>query len=106
MARCAKCDAVNDEGSTRCRSCNAILPVKIGSKSETRWERVRRQPELVGMKCPSCGTANPYTSLRCESCGGPMSRAKTRSGVDKFWIFAAVAVAILAAILLLAVRAG
>ncbi len=106
MATCSKCDAVNDEGSTRCTNCNAILPVKIGSESETRWERVRRQPELVGIKCPSCGTVNPYTSFRCESCGGSMSRAKARSGIDKFWIFLAVAVAILAMVLVLAVRAG
>ena len=105
MARCAKCDAVNDEGSTRCRSCNAILPVKIGSKSETRWERVRRLPGLVARKCPSCGAATPYTSFRCKSCGGPMIRTSTRSGIDKFWIFVAVAGAILAAVLLLAVRA-
>jgi len=106
MARCAKCDAVNDEGSTRCRNCNAILRVRIGSKSETRWERVRRLPELVGMKCPSCGTPNPYTSFRCASCGGLLYRGKTRSGIDKFWVFVAVAVAILVAVLLLAVRAG
>ncbi len=105
MATCAKCDAVNDEGSTRCRNCNAILPVKMGSRSETRWERVRRLPELVGMKCPNCGTANPYTSFRCASCGGLLYRAKARSGLDKFWVFLAVAVAILAAIILLAARA-
>jgi ribosomal protein L40E len=106
MATCAKCDTVNDEGSTRCRTCNAILPVKMGSKSGTRWERVRRLPELVGMKCPGCGTRNPYTSFRCASCGSLMYGGKTRSGIDRFWIFVAVAAAILAAALLLAVRAG
>ena len=106
MAICAKCDAVNDEGATRCRNCNAILPVKIGSESETRWERVRRQPELVGTKCPSCGTVNPYTSFRCASCDALLYKGKARSGIDKFWIFLAVAVAILAMVLVLAVRAG
>jgi uncharacterized protein (DUF983 family) len=105
MDHCAKCDTVNDEGSTRCRNCNAILPVKMGSRSETRWERVRRLPELVTRKCPSCGTANPYTRLRCASCGHLMYRAKAGSGIDKSWVFVAVAVAVLAAILLLAVRA-
>jgi len=35
-----------------------------------------------------------------------MTGGKTRSGIDKFWIFVAVTVAILAAVLLLAVRAG
>jgi hypothetical protein len=34
-----------------------------------------------------------------------MIRTSTRSGIDKFWIFVAVAGAILAAVLLLAVRA-
>jgi uncharacterized protein (DUF983 family) len=106
MATCTKCDTVNDEGSTRCKNCNAILPVKMGSRSGTRWERVRRLPELVARKCPSCGTANPYTSFRCASCGALLYRAKVVSGIDKFWIFVAVAVGILATILVLAVRAG
>ena len=35
-----------------------------------------------------------------------MTGGKTRSGIDEFWIFVAVAGAILAAVLLLAVRAG
>ena len=105
MAHCAKCDTANDEGSTRCRSCNAILPVKMGRRSETRWERVRRLPELVAKKCPSCGTANPYTSFRCASCGALLYRAKAGLGIDKFWFFVAAAGAILVAVLLLAAHA-
>lgn len=69
MSLCRKCNTVNEESLTRCQACNAILPVKIGSKSETRWERVRRLPELVGMKCPSCGAPNPYTNQSCQVCG-------------------------------------
>jgi hypothetical protein len=104
MSLCRKCNTVNEEGFTRCRACNAILPVKIGSKSETRWERVRRRPDLVGMKCPSCGAANPYTRFRCQSCDAALGKAKAKSGLDKFWLFVGVGAAILATVIL-AVRA-
>jgi ribosomal protein L40E len=102
MSLCRKCNTVNEEGLTRCRACNAILPVKIGSKSETRWERVRRRPELVGMKCPSCGAVNPYTRFRCRSCNAPLGKAKAKSGLAKFWLFVGVGVAILATVILAA----
>jgi heterodisulfide reductase subunit A-like polyferredoxin len=104
MSLCRKCNTVNEEGLTRCRACNAILPVKIGSKSETRWERVRRRPDLVGMKCPSCGAVNPYTRFRCQSCNAALDKAKVKSGLDKFWLFVGVGAAILATVIL-AVRA-
>ncbi|UCC69706.1 MAG: hypothetical protein JSV79_07390 [Armatimonadota bacterium] len=104
MALCRKCNTVNEEGLTRCRACNAILPVKIGSKSETRWERVRRQPDLVGMKCPSCGAVNPYTRFRCKDCNTPLGKGHARSGVDKFWVFVGIGAVILAAVIFAALR--
>jgi len=100
MAVCRKCNTVNEEGLTHCRSCNAILPVKIGSKSEARWERVRRQPELVGTKCPKCQTVNPYTRFKCKSCGAPLgSQSRSRSRLQAVWMFIGIAVAILATVL-------
>ncbi len=69
MAVSCKCGTENETGLTRCGSCNAILPVKLGSKSEVRYERVRRKAELVGANCPKCGTVNPYTRFKCSSCG-------------------------------------
>ncbi len=105
MALCRKCNTVNEEGLTRCRNCNAILPVKIGSKSETRWERVRRQPELVGMKCPKCGEINPYTRFRCKACNWVLEKAAVKSGPDRFWVFVGIGAVILAAAILAAVRA-
>jgi len=100
MAVCPKCNTVNEEGLTHCRACNAILPVKIGSKSGTRWERVRRRPELVGTKCPKCGTVNPYTRFRCKSCGVLLnSPAKSRSSLQNVWMFIGIGVAILATVL-------
>jgi uncharacterized protein (DUF983 family) len=105
MALCRKCNTVNEEGLTRCRNCNAILPVKIGSKSETRWERVRRKPELVGMECPNCGAVNPYTRFRCKNCNALLGKGKAGSGVDKFWVFVGIGVVILAAVIFVAVRA-
>ena len=104
MGVCRNCNTVNEEGLTRCRSCNAILPVKIGSSSETRWERVRRQPELVGMRCASCGTANPYTRFRCSSCGAALAQAKASSGLGKIWVFVGIGALILVTILVVVLR--
>lgn len=104
MAICRKCDTVNEEGLTRCRNCNAILPVKIGSKSETRWERVRRQPELVGLTCPSCGVVNPYTRFRCKSCNAPLERPRAKSGIGMIWLALGIGAVILVAVLAMALR--
>ena len=104
MTICRKCNTENEEGLTRCRQCNAILPVKIGSRSETRWERVRRQPELVGMPCPSCGTVNAYTRFRCSSCGASLSRPKKGSGLGKVWVFLGIGAVILVTIILAVLR--
>jgi len=95
MAVCPKCNAVNEEGLIRCRSCNAILPVKLGSKSEVRYERVRRQSELVGMKCPSCGAQNPYTRFRCQQCDALLSGGDQRPGLAKLWVALAIGIAII-----------
>ena len=103
MSMCRKCNTVNEEGMTRCGSCNAILPVKIGSKSETRWERVRREPELVGVECPSCGVTNPYTRFRCKSCSTLLAKAPTKSGIDKFWLLG-IGAAVVVTIVVLALR--
>jgi len=99
MAICRKCNTDNEEGLTRCRHCNAILPVKIGSSSETRWERVRRQPELVGMPCPNCGTVNPYTHFRCSSCGASLSRPKRGSRLAKVWVLLGIGVVLITILL-------
>jgi len=104
MAICPKCNANNEEGLTRCRACNAIMPVKIGSKSATRWERVRRQPDLVGMKCPTCGAINAYTRLHCQACNASLMRDASRSGLGKIWIYAGLVVMVLATILLVVLR--
>jgi len=105
MSLCRKCNTVNEEGLTRCRACNAILPVKIGSRSEIRWERVRRRPELVGMQCPSCGAVNPYTRFHCQECDAALHKAKAKSKLDRFWVFVGVGAVILATVIVVAVRA-
>ena len=104
MATCPKCNTVNDDGLTRCRACNAILPVRLGSKSAARWERVRRQPDLVGTKCPNCGMVNPYTRLRCKSCNAILSKKAARSGIDKFWVLVGIGVVVIAVLLAVASR--
>jgi len=104
MAVCRKCGAENEEGLTRCTSCNAILPVKLGSKSQVRYERVRRSAELVGTKCPRCETVNPYTRFKCSSCGASLSsRAKGTSILDRIWVYVGVG-AVLAGVIAVALR--
>src|SRR4030042_6141497 len=99
MANCPKCQTVNEEGLTRCRACNAILPVKLGSKSEVRYERVRRKAELVGANCPQCGTVNPYTRFKCSPCGASLSsRAKGTSILDRIWVYVGVGAVLAGAI--------
>ena len=104
MATCPKCQTDNEEGLTRCRACNAILPVKMGSKSTARWERTRRQADLVGMKCPRCATVNPYTRFKCKQCGASLSAKPAKSGLDRVWVYVGLGVVILAAVLLVAFR--
>ena len=105
MAVCRKCGSENEEGLTRCTSCKAILPVKLGSKSEVRYERVRRSAELVGAKCPKCETVNPYTRFKCTSCGAYIGRAKKGSSIlDRIWVYVGVG-AFVAAALAVALRA-
>jgi len=106
MAVCRKCGAQNEEGLTRCTSCKAILPVKLGSKSEIRYERVRRSAELVGATCPKCETVNPYTRFKCKSCGAYLgSKKKGKSGLEKIWVYVGVGAAILATVIAVALRA-
>jgi len=105
MAVCRKCGTENEEGLTRCTSCNAILPVKLGSKSEVRYERVRRKAELVGANCPRCGTVNPYTRFKCSSCGASLaSRVKDTSILNRIWVYVGVG-AVLAGAIAVALRA-
>ncbi len=107
MAICRKCNTVNEEGLTRCRSCNAIMPVKIGSKSAQRWERTRRAPDLVGAECPNCQTVNPYTRFKCTSCGASLRKDPKRSGFgSKVWLFLGMALIVLATVLALAMGKG
>jgi hypothetical protein len=105
MAVCRKCNTANEEGLTRCKSCNAIMPVKIGSKSEQRWERTRRAPDLVGMECPSCGATNPYTRFKCSACGALLRREPKRAGVlGKVVIAIGIALVVLVTVLSMTMR--
>lgn len=80
------------------------MPVRIGSRSEIRYERVRRQAELVGIKCPSCGAPNPYTQFRCAQCGRSLSKAAQAGGLRKLWIAAGLLVAVVTIVLAFVLR--
>jgi len=106
MAVCRKCGTENEEGLTRCTSCKAILPVKLGSKSEVRYERVRRKSELVGAACPKCGTLNAYTRFKCSACGASLaSQANKKSSLEKVWVYVGVAAVVLGGVIAIALRA-
>lgn len=101
MEQCPKCGALNEEGLTRCASCKAIIPVRMGSTSPVRYERVAKTPEDTGVKCWSCGTLNPYTRIRCGKCDALLSGEKRKSWRDSLPVYvgAAVLVVLLAAVL-------
>ncbi len=106
MSLCRKCNTTNEEGLTRCKSCIAILPVKLGSQSEVRFERVRRQPDLVGVKCPKCETVNPYTRFRCKSCNAVLSGGqKSGSRVSKLWLYVGAGAVVVGALVAVLMRA-
>ncbi len=105
MSLCRKCNTTNEEGLTRCKSCHAILPVKLGSESEVRFERVRRQPDLVGVKCPKCETLNPYTRFRCKSCNAVLaSQQRGASGFSKIWLFAGAGAVVVGLVIAIAMK--
>ncbi len=102
MGQCPKCHKNNEEGLTRCAFCQAILPVKLGSESAVRYERVPKTAQTTGMSCPSCGALNPYTRLRCRQCNALLSGERQKSWRDNLWVYvgAAVMVALLVVALL------
>lgn len=102
MEQCPKCGALNEEGLTRCANCKAIIPVRLGSKSPVRYERVAKTLEDTGISCPSCGALNPYTRLRCGQCNALLSGERQRSWRDSLFVYvgAAVLVALLVLVLL------
>ncbi|MFB3882242.1 MAG: hypothetical protein ACE149_13325 [Armatimonadota bacterium] len=106
MSLCRKCNTTNEEGLTRCKSCSAILPVKLGSQSEVRFERVRRKPDLVGVKCPKCEMLNPYTRFRCKSCNALLS-SQQKGGLNlaRVWMFVGAGVVVIAAVVAAVMRA-
>ena len=105
MAVCRKCNTENEEGLTHCRSCNAIMPVKLGSKSEVRFERVRRAPDLVGTTCPKCETVNPYTRFRCKNCNALLSSQGNRPyNLARLWVYVGVGAVIIAAVVAYALK--
>jgi hypothetical protein len=101
MGQCPKCHKNNEEGLTRCAFCKAILPVKLGSESAVRYERVPKTAQTTGVNCPSCGFLNPYTRLRCRSCNALLSGEREKSWRDNLWVYvgAAVMIALLVVVL-------
>jgi hypothetical protein len=57
------------------------------------------------MRCPNCGTANPYTRFRCKSCNASLAKPKAGSGLGKVWLFVGAATVVIASILVLVLRA-
>jgi len=98
MSSCPKCKTLNDEAATRCRACNAVMPVRLGTASATLYEREGLQAGLTALTCRRCGATNPYTRFKCEKCGVSLTQYKPPSLLDRAWIF--VGLGLLAALLL------
>ena len=102
MASCPKCKTLNEDALTRCRACNAILPVRLGTELETRYERDGVQASLTGLRCRRCGAINPYTRFKCEQCGVSLTQYKPPSLLDRAWVYVGLAMAAMLVVLLLA----
>lgn len=87
MSSCPKCKTLNDVAATRCRACNALLPVRVGTKAEALYERHGLQASLTELKCPRCGALNAYTRFKCEKCGVSLTQYKPPSLLDRAWVY-------------------
>lgn len=105
MASCPKCATMNFEGATRCRACNAVIPIKLGSASEHQYERAGLQPTHTGLKCPHCGATNPYTRFKCRQCGVSLTQHKRPGLFDQAWTYLALG-AVLLIVMFVALRGG
>ena len=101
MTTCPKCKAANPDNVNRCQSCNAMLPIKLGTKSEELYERGGLRPTHVGMKCPHCAADNPYTRTRCQQCGGLLAAAKSRGNPYLLWVYLGAGAVVLVVLLTL-----
>ncbi len=104
MASCPKCKTMNFDAATRCRACNAILPVQIGVTDAPLYERNGVQANLSGLKCRRCGAVNPYTRFKCEKCGVSLTQYKPPTFLDRVWVYAGLGL-LLTLIAFLLVRA-
>ena len=87
MTSCPKCESQNLEGATRCRVCNAMIPIKLGSTSEHLYERAGLQPARTELKCPRCGAVNPYSRFKCQRCGVSLTQYQRPGLFDQAWIY-------------------
>lgn len=104
MTTCRKCGAANPDNMTRCQSCNAMLPIKMGTKSEELYERGGLRPTHVGMKCPHCGADNPYTRTKCHRCDKLLSPPKRRENPYLRWLYLGAGAVVLVVLFLVLQR--
>lgn len=100
MTTCPKCKAANPDDVNRCQSCNAMLPIKLGSASQELFEREGLRPTHTGMRCPQCQAVNPYTRIKCERCGSPLIQQERRGGLLQAWPYLAIGVVVLLVVFL------
>ena len=72
-----------------------MLPIKLGTASEERYEREGIRPTHVAMRCPQCGAENPYTRVRCQKCSGLLAPVKSKGNPYQKWIYLAICVIVL-----------
>ncbi len=90
MAHCPKCGVLNDARLTRCRSCHAILPVKLEGATINHQPVMPRKVEAVGLRCARCGALNPYSRFKCQQCGASLTQYQPQTFRQRALVYAGI----------------
>jgi ribosomal protein L40E len=90
MGHCPKCGVLNDVRLTRCRSCHAILPVKLQGAVADRQPARPRKAEAAGLRCARCGAVNPYSRFKCRQCGVSLTQYQPQTLRQRVLVYAGI----------------
>jgi ribosomal protein L40E len=102
MGHCPKCGVLNDARLTRCRSCRAILPVKMEGAVADDQRVMPRKVEAVGLRCARCGAVNPYSRFKCQQCGVSLTQYRPQTFRQRALVYAGIGMLALLGLMALA----